>query len=96
MLLSRPVAGSGSNRFEDLSLTGDGRFGTERVCSRPVGRVEPVTIESGIAWMALARFSSADCRRMIWSSLFSYCSWLRSWRLDMRSTCWRKSAMRSS
>ena len=96
---SRASRSGGATKIT-VSLIGDG-FGVPAAASlaaapRAGGLIEPVTATSGMAPSAVARDSSVVWRRMIWSSFWSNCSWSSNWRLVVRSTLARSSAMRSS
>jgi len=95
---SRRASRSGGATKITVSLIGDG-FGvavppSDVAAPRAGGLIEPVT--SGMAPSAVARDSSAVCRRMICSSFWSNCSWSSNCRLVARSTRERSSAIRSS
>ena len=69
-----------------MSLIGEGLDGATRTGSlRAGGLIAPVTVVSGRALSAVERCSSNACRRRIWSSFCSYCSWSSNWRLEIRS-----------
>ena len=83
-----------------VSLIGEGLSGVARRAARAIGAgralIEPVGVGSGTPASVEARDSSVAWRRTICSSFCSNCSWSSNWRLAMRSTWARSSAMRSS
>ena len=98
---SRRASRSGGATKITVSLIGEGFGVPEEAASvaaapRDGGLIDPVTEVSGMAPSAVARDSSVVWRRMIWSSFWSNCSWSSNWRLVVRSTLARSSAMRSS
>ena len=96
---SRASRSGGATKIT-VSLIGEGfgvpEAGVSAAAPRAGGRIDPVAALSGMAPSAVARDSSAVWRFMIWSSFWSNCSWSSNWRLVVRSTLARSSAMRSS